>query len=100
MGVLVEQSDLRADAPPHAVDPEIFLDLLDRLPQAVAILDGEGRVRFWSAGAAALFGYTREEMIGRDAVCLLPASRATSGEAQRLRTHALEGNDLRDFETE
>jgi PAS domain-containing protein len=50
------------DEQPHQGDTEvvgreIFLDLLDRLPQAVLLLEDDGRSVYWSAGAAALFGY-------------------------------------------
>ena len=96
----VRLTDANAPAATETVGREMFLDLLDRLPQAVVILDEGGRVRFWSAGATALFGYSREEMIGRDAGALLPQSRVQAGEPARLLTHARDGGELRDFETE
>jgi two-component system CheB/CheR fusion protein len=37
---------------------------------AIATLDNEGVVTSWNAGAARLFGYTEQEMVGRSAIVL------------------------------
>ena len=79
---------------------ELFLDLLDRLPQAVVILSEEGRIRFWSSGAEALFGHRAADMIGRESELLLPPERLLAGESARLLAHARAGGELRDFETD
>ncbi|HMM40484.1 MAG TPA: PAS domain S-box protein, partial [Thermomicrobiales bacterium] len=40
--------------------------LIDRVQAAVVATDGAGRVILWSSGAEELFGYRREDMLGRD----------------------------------
>lgn len=84
----------------EVVGRERFLDLLDRLPQAVVILAENGTVLFWSAGAESLFGYRSEEMLGGSADPLLPPNLRSSGETARLLAHGRAGGEMRDFETE
>ncbi|SBT89922.1 Serine phosphatase RsbU, regulator of sigma subunit [Streptomyces sp. DI166] len=47
-----------------------------RVPLAVVVVDREGLVSHWSAGARRLFGVAKEEAIGRPAADLLPVSGA------------------------
>ncbi|WP_405657432.1 SpoIIE family protein phosphatase [Streptomyces sp. NBC_00079] len=47
-----------------------------RIPLAVVVVDREGLVSHWSAGARRLFGASREDALGRPAVDLLPVSGA------------------------
>ncbi|MFF1543341.1 SpoIIE family protein phosphatase [Streptomyces sp. NPDC058291] len=47
-----------------------------RVPLAVVVVDREGLVSHWSAGARRLFGVAREEAIGQPAIDLLPVSGA------------------------
>ncbi|GAB4402016.1 MAG: hypothetical protein Kow00123_11880 [Anaerolineales bacterium] len=45
----------------------LFLEnVLACAPDAIAVLDAQARVVEWNAGAAALFGYTRDEAVGKD----------------------------------
>lgn len=46
------------------VAEERFVTLLSLLPLAVIVTDLEGNVRYWNVGAAHLFGWTEEEVIG------------------------------------
>jgi two-component system, NtrC family, sensor kinase len=41
-------------------------DLLDLATEAIMVRDLEGMVQFWNAGAEALYGFTREEAMGRN----------------------------------
>jgi len=84
----------------EVVGREIFLDLLDRLPQAVIQVGEDGRIRFWSAGAAALFGFSSDEMVGSDLERLFTPALSTAGEPARLLAHARAGGETRDLETE
>ncbi|MFE0426124.1 SpoIIE family protein phosphatase [Streptomyces sp. NPDC058953] len=47
-----------------------------RIPLAVVVVDGGGRVSHWSTGARRLFGPSREDAVGRPATDLLPVSGA------------------------
>ncbi|AXK31381.1 GAF domain-containing protein [Streptomyces armeniacus] len=47
-----------------------------RLPLAVAVIDGEGRVSHWSSGARKLFGVSREDAVGAPADELMPVTGA------------------------
>jgi diguanylate cyclase (GGDEF)-like protein/PAS domain S-box-containing protein len=44
-----------------------FAELLDLLPDAVCVVDGEGRFLYVSASFQRIFGYTHEEVLGRKA---------------------------------
>ncbi len=41
-------------------------DLLELATEAIIVRDLNGQVRYWNAGAAALYGWTTEEAIGQD----------------------------------
>ena len=68
-------------------------DIIDLLPDAVCVVDGEGRILFVSAGFENIIGYTREEVLGRlmfdlvhpddHARTLEQAERVMEGELQR-----------------
>ncbi|ONK10293.1 SpoIIE family protein phosphatase [Streptomyces sp. MP131-18] len=45
-----------------------------RIPLAVVVVDGAGRVSHWSRGARRLFGADREEAVGRPAAEIMPVS--------------------------
>ncbi|GGQ18281.1 PAS domain-containing protein [Streptomyces roseolilacinus] len=47
-----------------------------RVPLAAVVVDHEGRISHWSAGARRLFGASREEAVGRPAADLLPVPGA------------------------
>ncbi|MFS8198014.1 SpoIIE family protein phosphatase [Streptomyces sp. CWNU-52B] len=53
-------------------------------PLAVALIDPDGRVRLWSAGAQALTGHPAREIIGRDAGVLADRVTTQGGELVRL----------------
>ena len=39
--------------------------VVDEAPDAIVFSDAEGIVRFWNRGAERLFGFLREEAVGR-----------------------------------
>src|SRR5713101_1929816 len=50
--------------------------LVDASPDALIAMSAEGAVSFWSAGAERIFGYTRDEAVGRSIFDLIvPADR-------------------------
>jgi two-component system, cell cycle sensor histidine kinase and response regulator CckA len=53
--------------------PTLPLDaILDAAPDAVIVLDADGRIAFANDRAEALFGYSREELLGQGAEMLTP----------------------------
>lgn len=46
--------------------------LLGTASDAIVYADREGLIRFWNAGAERIFGYTREEAIGRSLDIIIP----------------------------
>ncbi|MGW0898083.1 SpoIIE family protein phosphatase [Streptomyces goshikiensis] len=56
---------------PGPAGPATGPGLLDLLGVAAVVLDDEGRIALWSPQAQELFGYTRQEVLGRYAAQLL-----------------------------
>jgi PAS domain S-box-containing protein len=46
-------------------------ELLEVASEAIIVRDAEGRIQFWNSGAENLYGWSREEAIGRDLHALL-----------------------------
>ena len=60
--------------------------LVDTSPAAVVGMDEAGAVTFWNARAARLFGWTEDDVLGRDlAGLLLPAAERDAWRAERER---------------
>ncbi|HEY1807480.1 MAG TPA: ATP-binding protein [Acidobacteriaceae bacterium] len=70
-------------------------ELLELATEAIIVRDLEGAIRFWNAGAESLYGWRREEILGRDLHQLLgtvfPVSRQETENAL-LAHKAWEGN--------
>jgi PAS domain S-box-containing protein len=54
--------------------------VLDAAPTAIVVLDGASRIVFANARAERLFGYSRDELVGRDAAVLVPERRRQARE--------------------
>lgn len=62
-----------SDEQNEGIGPESFFEkLLNATPDAIVIVDAEGRIRIANDQAIALFGYGREEMIGQVVEMLIP----------------------------
>ncbi len=46
--------------------------LLDALPDGIVIVDAEGRIVDFNARAQGMFGYTRDEVVGKSVELLIP----------------------------
>ena len=51
-------------------------ELLELASEAIMVRDQHGAVRFWNAGAEALYGWKREQVLGQDQKTLLGTSQA------------------------
>jgi PAS domain S-box-containing protein len=62
-----------------------FRAITESTREAIVSVDTRGRVRSWNLGAAAMFGYRPEQILGRDALVLLaPAHHAAFHERLEL----------------
>lgn len=62
-----------------------FRELLDSAPDAMVIVDGEGRIQFVNVQTESIFGYTRDELIGRRVEVLIPDRYHSMHEEHRTR---------------
>lgn len=58
-------------------------ELLELASEAIMVRDWFGAIHFWNAGAEALYGWTREEAMGKNAHSLLATKWPVSVEAMR-----------------
>lgn len=61
------------DATERRKEENKFRDLLESAPDAMVIVDSEGRIKLTNAQTVILFGYSREELIGQWVELLVPA---------------------------
>jgi PAS domain S-box-containing protein len=54
------------------VDDKLYRQIVDGSPDAVILGDAENVIRFWNAGAQAIFGFTAEEAIGKPLDIIIP----------------------------
>ena len=63
-----------SDRQPRPPEPDRFAHsaLLDALPDGIVIVDAAGRIVDFNARAQGMFGYTREEVVGKSVELLIP----------------------------
>src|SRR2546430_805223 len=65
--------------------PDTFRLLVEGVRDyAISMLDGEGRVLTWNAGAERLKGYRAEDIIGKHFSCFYPADAVEAGKPARM----------------
>jgi PAS domain S-box-containing protein len=67
-----EPAASRSGGEETAKDQAVFERLFEFSPDAIALVDGEGRIRRINAQVEAMFGYARDELLGRPIEMLLP----------------------------
>ena len=50
----------------------LYRTMVDESPTAMLFADREGMIRLWNTGAAAMFGYSREEALGQSLDLIVP----------------------------
>jgi len=69
---------------------ELFELFFDGLPDyAICLLDIDGSILSWNAGAHRLLGYTSEEVVGRSISLIYPPEDTAAGEPLRAREHSV-----------
>lgn len=53
-------------------DLELYRAIVEQAPDAVIFADREGAIRLWNAKAEAIFGYSKDEAIGRNLDLIIP----------------------------
>jgi PAS domain S-box-containing protein len=84
----------------HVLQGDALFRLLVESVQdyAIFLIDARGYVMTWNAGAERIFGYTREEVIGRPITILLPPERLQ--EETTILSTLRRGGRIEHFETE
>jgi PAS domain S-box-containing protein len=64
----------------------LYAALLETIGDAVIFTDMEGRIQFWNRGAARIFGYTADEVVGQTPAILYPeeAPERFAGDLERI----------------
>src|SRR5690606_21190835 len=58
--------------------------MMESIAAGIMMLDPDGTIHSWNAAAARMFGYSAEEVVGRNIAMLLPEDqRSAQGEAMR-----------------
>ena len=71
--------------------------LIDSSPLALVEFGLDTRIRLWNPAGERIFGWSREEMVGRGGLPMAPPSRRA--EAEELFARVLAGESVNDFET-
>ena len=71
--------------------------LIDSSPLALVEFGLDTRIRLWNPAAERVFGWSREEMLGRGGLPLAPPSKRA--EAEELFTRVRSGGSVNDYET-
>jgi PAS domain S-box-containing protein len=71
--------------------------LIDSSPLALVEFGLDTRIRLWNPAAERIFGWSREEMLGRGGLPMAPASKRAESEELFVRVQA--GESLNDYET-
>lgn len=54
------------------LDPEVVLAMAAQAPDGIVLVDREGLIQYWNAGAERIFGYPAAEVIGSSLDLIIP----------------------------
>jgi len=54
------------------MDDRVYRQIVEGSPDAIVVGDAKGVIRLWNAGAAAIFGFTAEEALGKSMDLIIP----------------------------
>jgi two-component system sporulation sensor kinase A len=90
---------LKETQPAVALDPAHVAALLDMSADAILTLAPDERITSWNRGAHQMFGWSAEEVLGRDFTVLLPDQERERGELEWIHRTTLAEGAIRDYET-
>lgn len=79
---------------------KFFSDIILNSIDAIIGIENDSKIFLWNRGAERIFGYTKEEMMGRDFNILLPTDKQKDGEMEFLINEVKEKGFLVNYETE
>ena len=85
------------DISEHTHQEEQLQALIDSSPLALVEFGLDTRIRLWNPAAERIFGWSREEMLGRGDLPMAPASKRAESEELFARVRA--GERVNDYET-
>lgn len=65
------------------IEPELYVRMIEELPDAMVVVDDEGVVRVFNRAAELVFGYHRSEILGLSVDALVPDAVRDSHAAHR-----------------
>ncbi|MDZ7772751.1 MAG: PAS domain S-box protein [Balneolaceae bacterium] len=77
-----------------------YRDIIEHSADAILSLDDDGRINSWNQGAREIFGWTREEMIGRPVTTMVPEDLIEKREMECIAFGMRYRGYVRNYETE
>lgn len=74
LGLSARPYEEQLSASPSVVDATFLAGLLDTVRQAVVVIDLSGTISYWNRFAEDLYGWTSEEVIGRQVLDVIPGN--------------------------
>ena len=93
IGTMVAYTDVTE----RKAQDQLLQALIDASPVALVEFDPDTRIRLWNPAAERIFGWTREEMIGRGGLPMAPSHKRD--ESEDLWARVLAGESVNDLET-
>ena len=77
---------------------EYLENVLQNSGDAIVVVDAHNVIRTWNEGARRIFGYTAEEIVGKDYAIFIPPEERFNGESTHIKEKVEESGFLRDYE--